>query len=189
MRRLIISLINRVKAVKLYFTMMRFSSSWLSSTATILWPLARNSNFFSVSLAKTWLAIKFAVPTLSDIRIIHVVSLILGGGFITSILLNNIIFMKLFFVLGSISSFIMSFYYILNIFLFIKFSNKKPVTAEVQDRLNYLPQFIKDWVKFIEKMSKYEDKEYYIEFYLRLIVLYLLIFLMCVTILIKLVSV
>jgi hypothetical protein len=114
-----------------------------------------------------------------------------GGGFnINSILLNNIIFMKLFFVLGSISSFIMSFYYILNIFLFIKFSkNKNPVAAEVQDRLNYLPQFIKDWVKFIEKMSKYEDNGYYIEFYLRLIVLYLLIFLMCVTILIKLVSV
>jgi hypothetical protein len=126
-----------------------------------------------------------------------------GGGFnINSILLNNIIFMKLFFVLGSISSFILSFYYILNIFLFIKFSqNKNPVgtvayaipstTGEnpvVQDRLKYLPQFIKDWVKFIEKMSKYEDKGYYIEFYLRLIILYLLIFLMCITILIKLVG-
>lgn len=105
-----------------------------------------------------------------------------GGGFkgINSILLNNIIFIKLFLVLGSISSFIMSFYYILNIFLFIKFSNKNPIAAEVQDRLNYLPQFIKDWVKFIEKMSKYEDKGYYIEFYLRLIIVYLLIFLMCV---------
>jgi hypothetical protein len=76
----------------------------------------------------------------------------------------------------------MSFYYILNIFLFIKFSNKNPIAAEVQDSLNYLPQFIKDcWrsLKFIEKMSKYEDKGYYIEFYLRLIIVYLLIFLMC----------
>jgi hypothetical protein len=186
MRRLIINLINRVKAVKLYFTMLRFSSSWLSPKATIFF---RNSNFLSISLAKIWLAIKL---TLSDIRIIHVVSLLLsllGGGFITSILLNNINFMKLFFVLAAISSFIMSFYYILNIFLFIKFSNKNPVAAEVLNRLNYLPQFIKDWVKFIEKMGKYEDNGYYIEFYLRLIVVYLLILIMCVTILIKLVSV
>jgi hypothetical protein len=188
MRRLIISLINRVKAVKLYFTMLRFSSSWLSSTATIFF---RNSNFLSISLAKTWLAIKLAVAaTFSDIKIIHAVPLILGGGFITPILFNNIIFMKLFFVLGSISSFIIILYYILNIFLFIKFSNNKnPVSAEVQDRLNYLPQFIKDWVKLIEKMSKYEEKGYFIEFYLRLIVLYLLIFLMCVILLIKLISV
>ena len=117
-----------------------------------------------------------------------------GGGFnINSILLNNIIFMKLFFVLGSISSFIISLFYIINIFLFIKFSQNKntvPAGAKplVQDRLNYLPQFIKVWVKFIEKMSKYEDKGYFIEFYLRLIILYLLIFLMCVTILIKLVG-
>ena len=187
MRKLIISLINRVKAVKLYFTMLRFSSSWLSSTVIIFF---RNSNFLSISLAKTRLAIKLATATLSDIRIIHVISLILGGGFITSMLLNNIIFMKLFFVLGSISSFITILYYILNIFLFIKFSNNKnPVTAEVQDRLNYLPQFIKDWVKLIEKMSKYEEKGYFIEFYLRMIVLYLLIFLMCVILLIKLISV
>jgi len=106
-----------------------------------------------------------------------------GGGFnINSILLNNIIFMKLFFVLGSISSFLMSFYYILNIFLFINFSkNKNPVAdKEVQNRLNYLPPFIQDWVKFIEKMSKYEDNGYYLEFYLRLIIVYLLIFLICI---------
>jgi hypothetical protein len=102
--------------------------------------------------------------------------------------------MKLFFVLAAvaaISSFTMIFYYILNIFIFIKFSfrynNKNPVAS--LDRLNYLPQFIKDWVKLIEKMSKYEDNGYFIEFYLRLIIVYLLIFLMSVTILIKLVSV
>ena len=73
-------------------------------------------------------------------------------------------------------------YYILNIFLFINFSKiKNPVAdKEVQNRLNYLPPFIQDWVKFIEKMSKYEDNGYYLEFYLRLIIVYLLIFLMCV---------
>lgn len=122
--------------------------------------------------------------------------------------------MRLFFVLGSISSFLMVCYYILNIYLFINFSNKnivasKPSNGEasckaasrelasllqlyscseaavtaaaklLQDRLNYLPKFIQDWVKFIEEMSKYEDKGYYIEFYLRLIIVYLLVFLMC----------
>ena len=112
-----------------------------------------------------------------------------GGGFnINSILFNNISYLKSFFVLGSISSFFMIFYYILNIFLVIRFSqNKNPV--EVQKRLSYLPQFIQDWVKPIEKMSKHEDNGYFIEFYLRLIIVYLLIFLMCVIILIKLVSV
>ena|ERR1700742_5355683 len=103
-----------------------------------------------------------------------------GGEFnINSIILNNISYVKSFFVLGSISSFFMIFYYILNIFLVIRFSqNKNPV--EVQKRLSYLPQFIQDWVKPIEKMSKCEDNGYFIEFYLRLIIVYLLIFLMCV---------
>lgn len=113
-----------------------------------------------------------------------------GGGFngINSILLNNSIYVKLFFVLGSISSFSMILYYILSIFLFIKFSqDKNPV--EEQKPLSHLPQFIQDWIKLLKKMSKYEDNGYFIQFYLRLIILFLLIFLMCVTILILLVSV
>lgn len=71
----------------------------------------------------------------------------------------------------------------MNIYLYINFSSQLANRIKIP---KYLPQFILDWLNFIEKMSKYEDKGFYIKFYLRLIIVYLLIFLMCISILIML---
>ena len=84
---------------------------------------------------------------------------------------------KLFFFLGSISSFILICYYIINIYLYIMFS---------QEKLNifiYLPSFILGWVKNIQEISKEENKSFYIEFYLRLIFVYMFILFLCLYIL------
>ena len=94
------------------------------------------------------------------------------GNNIKSILLSNLVLVKLFFILGSISSSIMIGYYILNIYFFIMFSREKI------NRNIYLPQFILDWLKFIQKISKYENKGLYIEFYFRLILVYIFILLL-----------
>ena len=89
---------------------------------------------------------------------------------------------KLFFFLGSISSFILICYYIINIYLYIMFS---------QEKLNisiYLPSFILGWVKNIQEISKEENKSFYIEFYLRLIFVYMFILFLCLYILYLLIT-
>src|SRR6267154_1967485 len=106
-----------------------------------------------------------------------------GGSFNIYLILNNLIFVKLFLGIGSISSVIIVFYYLFNIYFYIVFSfNKIKIPS-------YLPQFILDWLNFIEKMSQIKDEGLYIKFYIRLIIVYLLIFLMCISMLIKLVVV
>ena len=55
-----------------------------------------------------------------------------------------------------------------------------------QEKLNisiYLPSFILGWVKNIQEISKEENKSFYIEFYLRLIFVYMFILFLCLYIL------
>lgn len=106
--------------------------------------------------------------------------LITGSGIINSILMNNLIYLKIFFVIGSISSMMIIFYYLFNIYIYINYSNNKIKTPI------YLPQFMINWVSLIERMSKYEDKGVFIKFYIKLILLYLIIFILCISILFKL---
>ena len=93
------------------------------------------------------------------------------------IVISKLKLVKLFFFLGSISSFILICYYIISIYLYIMFS---------QEKLNifiYLPSFILGWVKNIQEISKEENKSFYIEFYLRLIFVYMFILFLCLYIL------
>lgn len=99
------------------------------------------------------------------------------GDIIESILLYRVL-VKLFFILGSISSFILIAYYAITIYLFILFSKNK-ISVPI-----YYPQFILDWLKSIQHMSKYAAmRGLYIEFYFRLILVYLFILLLTLFIL------
>lgn len=85
----ILTLLNKVKAVKLYFTMLRFSS-----LATIFYSNSKFITQMKPGLAEIWLAIKRTLSFLLKILayvivgldfiykpIIHVVPLNFGGGF------------------------------------------------------------------------------------------------------------
>lgn len=76
--------------------------------------------------------------------------------------MNNLIYLKIFLVIGSISSIMIIFYYLFNIYIYINYSNNKIKT------LIYLPQFMINWVSLIKRMSKYEDKKVFIQFYIKL---------------------
>lgn len=96
------------------------------------------------------------------------------------IVLPYLVYIKLFFIFGSISSFILIWYYIFSLYLFIMFSKEK-LSIPI-----YLPLFILDWLKSIQEISKSELKGLYIEFYLRLILIYILVLVLVLFILYKL---
>lgn len=75
---------------------------------------------------------------------------------------------KIYFILGSISSIIMICYYILNLYLFIMFSKGK-ISMPI-----HLPQFILNWLKFIQEVSQFEEKGVFIDVYFRNILVYFL---------------
>lgn len=65
-----------------------------------------------------------------------------------NIILNNIIYVKIFFMIGTFTSFMVICYYILTIYLYIMFSEKKLKIP------TYLPLFILEWLNFIKELSK-----------------------------------
>ncbi|YP_001504353.1 orf322 (mitochondrion) [Pleurotus ostreatus] len=92
------------------------------------------------------------------------------NNILSSYFLNYIIYVKIFFIFGLISSLFMILYYICTIYLFIMFSKKK-ISKPI-----YLPEFILNWIDEIHKMSFIKNKGFFIEFYFRLIMVYLFIF-------------
>jgi hypothetical protein len=63
------------------------------------------------------------------------------------------------------------FYYIVNLFLYLRFAKNKIEISE------YLPHSILSWLKEIKEISKSKHKGLYIEIYLRNILIYLVIIL------------
>lgn len=91
---------------------------------------------------------------------------------IDSVFKNYTNYVKLFFKIGAISCLFVIIYYIVTIFMFIMLSKEKIFATQVPI---YLPQFILDWIKFLKRISTYPDKGIFIEFYLRLIFIYIFI--------------
>lgn len=91
---------------------------------------------------------------------------------IDSVFKNYTNYVKLFFKIGAISCLFIIIYYIVTIFMFIMLSKEKIFATQVPI---YLPQFILDWIKFLKRISSYPDKGIFIEFYLRLIFIYIFI--------------
>ena len=96
---------------------------------------------------------------------------------IVSSLLSNYTFLKWYFSFTIVFSILMIFYYLISLILFIMFSKNKFTISE------YLPISIINWLKSIEEISKLNNKGYFIEYYLRLMLLYVfLVFLFLFTI-------
>ena len=96
---------------------------------------------------------------------------------IVSSLLSNYTFLKWYFSFTIVFSILMIFYSIISLILFIMFSKNKLTISE------YLPISIINWLKSIEEISKLNNKGYFIEYYLRLVLIYVfLVFLFLFTI-------
>ena len=92
-----------------------------------------------------------------------------NNNILNSYFLNYIIYVKIFFIFSFISNLFLICYYICTIYLFIMFSKKK-ISKPI-----YLPEFILNWIDDIHKMSSMKNKGFFIEFYFRLIMVYIFI--------------
>lgn len=95
-----------------------------------------------------------------------------GFNFIGILLANPFYYklLKIYFIFGSILILFVIIYYMLTIYFFIQFSKGK-ISMPI-----YLPQFILSWLTGIQKLSKIPAKSTIIDYYLRFIIIYALIF-------------
>lgn len=93
-----------------------------------------------------------------------------------NIITNYIYYVKIFFIIGIFSTSIMIFRYVLTLYLIYQFSENN-IKSSI-----YLPSFILRWIKNIERISQLstENKTNYIEFYYRILFMYVFILLLIV---------
>ena len=84
---------------------------------------------------------------------------------------------KIYFVFSSIASFLLICYYTLCLCLYVMFSKGK-ISMPI-----HLPEFILDWLRFIQKISQHENKGVFIDVYFRNIIIYIIVFISAIFVL------
>ena len=116
---------------------------------------------------------KWIIIILPIILGINLVQILLPGLYTKFNMAVNTIFVvysdyvKLFFIIGIILNLIVAAYYLLSIYMFIMFSKNKMAIPV------YMPTVIINRLKFFQELSTEKDKSLVIDFYMKLILIYI----------------